>query len=920
MAMDDGVSKHTLLLVDADPKSLRVLEVSLKKAGFSVITAGNGVEALARLEHGAPELIISDTHMPQMDGFELCRRVKERAAWTKIPFVFLSSRKSIEDKIRGLELGVEDYLYKPIYIKEITTRVRILLQRQQREHLESHRDTRTRFAGQLSDIGVVDLVQTIDVNKKSGVVHIANVDGRRGGVFFRDGRVIDAEAGRLSGLEAAYRLFTWSEGSFEVEFRKIHRPDVIELSGQALLMEGMRRLDEWTRLCETLPPLSTVLEVNYFVLAERLGEIPDEVNRVLRLFDGRRSFLQVIEDSDFPDLEAASIVGRLLADRVVYQADAERGPAPPETTTGRLERWLAESPWANLDRTPIPEPVDVVGPASDSPTLPLQTLGATALMRSMSPAPRAPMTSPAPRAPMSSPAPRQAAASSHPGSSLQGQTMSGFARSLGDPRSSTPGGGPDLRKDRIITSPYGMPAIEDEARARIAAEALTAELNAAVAEAGRGRVGTPRDSASRALAEHDLAHGPTDTFVARPPARETPRAPQAQTVVGDDMDPRSRTTAPAGGADADAISRSATSTADGYAAVSPLEVGPAITARAGQEALEEDEEDEDEETRGEAEAEEPSDEEDEEDDEDDEEDEESAESDDEESDDDQDDEEDEEGDDDAQAEDRGGTSLLDAAPVPKVRRAGSARLGTPVPSYADLGAHREAAYSDTLKVEPVRRPWALWIAGTAIGLAGGLIFYLGRGPRPGAEGPAKPEAAVVEPGASVVPVPPPAVDLPAVNLPEHAPVGAAVAPVAGVVPVGGAGGTASTAPVAAKPEAAAGDVATLEKECKRAFSRGRHAEITTVCGRLLAARPRDAKAMVMLASAELDNGDVNKALSWAKQAIAIDAKQADAYVFIGGGEQELGHKKAARAAYEKYLQLAPNGRYAGDLRVIIEGL
>ena len=205
--MDTGQSKHSLLLVDGDPKSLRVLEVSLKKAGFEVVTATQGAEALGALQGALPDLIISDTDLDGMDGFDLCRQIKAKPEWAKIPFLFVSGRKSIEDKIRGLELGVEDYLTKPIYIKEIGIRVRTALQRAERERLESRREGRTKFTGDLADIGVVDLVQTIDLNRKSGIVHIVNRDGRRGAVFFREGRVIDAEVGRLSGAEAMYRLF-----------------------------------------------------------------------------------------------------------------------------------------------------------------------------------------------------------------------------------------------------------------------------------------------------------------------------------------------------------------------------------------------------------------------------------------------------------------------------------------------------------------------------------------------------------------------------------------------------------------------------------------------------------------------------------------------------------------------------------------
>ena len=127
------MAKQQLLLVDADSRSVRVLEVSLKKAGYSVTTAKDGLDALQKIELSMPDLILSDTRLPKMDGYALVRRLKEHAEWSLIPVVFLTSQKSIEDKIRGLELGVEDYLTKPIYIKEIITRLTLLLQKRDRE-------------------------------------------------------------------------------------------------------------------------------------------------------------------------------------------------------------------------------------------------------------------------------------------------------------------------------------------------------------------------------------------------------------------------------------------------------------------------------------------------------------------------------------------------------------------------------------------------------------------------------------------------------------------------------------------------------------------------------------------------------------------------------------------------------------------
>src|SRR5437762_12882356 len=125
--------------------------------------------------------------MPELDGFDFCKRLKTNNEWAQIPFIFLTGQKSVEDKIRGLELGVEDYLTKPIYLKEILTRVKILLQKKERASIQEKRDSKTKFAGLLSDMAVVDLIQTIEVSRKSGVIHVSS-GPKRGSIFFRNGK------------------------------------------------------------------------------------------------------------------------------------------------------------------------------------------------------------------------------------------------------------------------------------------------------------------------------------------------------------------------------------------------------------------------------------------------------------------------------------------------------------------------------------------------------------------------------------------------------------------------------------------------------------------------------------------------------------------------------------------------------------
>lgn len=372
------MAKQKLLLVDADPRSVRVLEVSLKKAGYSVTTATDGLDALAKIESLTPDLVLSDTRLPKLDGYTLVRKLKERSEWSQIPIVFLTSQKSIEDKIRGLELGVEDYLTKPIFVRELIARVNLLLARRTQENIATSRATltgRTRFAGSTQDMAVVDLLQTFEVSRKSGVVHLRGGGGQEGHIYFRDGKVVDAELGRLRGEEAIYRALIWNEATFEVEFKTIANEDVIGGSTQAILMEGMRRVDEWGRLCEQLPSLATVFEIDHAQLLERLNEIPDELNGILRLFDGKRTLNDVVDDSPFEDLSTLSTISKLYFEGLLVPkteaapaAKTDREPAPPHP----VERDSGKYPSGEMDVVPAtetvrPPPTPAPAPAAGGP-------------------------------------------------------------------------------------------------------------------------------------------------------------------------------------------------------------------------------------------------------------------------------------------------------------------------------------------------------------------------------------------------------------------------------------------------------------------------------------------------------------------------------------------------------------------------
>ncbi len=116
----------TILLVDDEPHILELCQMYLTTEGFTTVIAQDGEEALAKLAETAPDLMVLDLMMPRMDGWEVCRRVRQNS---NIPIIMLTARDDDVDKIVGLELGADDYLTKPFNPRELVARVRAVLRR-----------------------------------------------------------------------------------------------------------------------------------------------------------------------------------------------------------------------------------------------------------------------------------------------------------------------------------------------------------------------------------------------------------------------------------------------------------------------------------------------------------------------------------------------------------------------------------------------------------------------------------------------------------------------------------------------------------------------------------------------------------------------------------------------------------------------
>ena len=821
-------ARKTVLVVDSDVQSLRIVDVSLRRAGFDVSHASDGLVAAAQIERvPPPDLVISDIDLPGLDGLELCRRAKAPQSNRNIPFIFLA-RPSTTNKIRAFELGADDFLSKPVFVKEVVARVSALLQRHERERLSSGEGPGDRVTGSLTDLSTIDLLQTIATNGKSGVLHLHSATGGAGEIYFRKGAVVDAEVGRLSGSDAVYRLLSWTDGRFEIEWRNIRRRDTVALAAPALLMEGMRRLDEWTRLTQHLPSLDTVFEVDYRLLAERLADIPDEVNGILRLFDGVRTAMQVIDDCGLSDLDALTVIGKLSNEDLIRNVAgkvAEDGAGPD------LEGWLSE-------------------PGAAAPP----------------PAPAPPISDGEPRFRRASDTPVPVARAEH--TSERERERERPERDRPSEREDRPAAAMSERRDRSASSDHRSGGAASEAQmmpeSRPEEPAVVIPFPTATPSARQTLVsptGGPHAAVAGEISNGLSASSPPPP-TASPPAPVP--APLAHTSVS-----IPRSTDPGLGPVAPVPVAPSPSTAGATFTERPATPAPAPAAPPPR-------------------------------------------------------------------LDELPTPVHTATPLhtatPAARRDSSPKV--PALPFSDSASRwmsegdeihtRRSTKTDALEElgVPSRTRGLAFVAAVAV-VAGGALFAV----RQMRGGEHKPDVASVTSEAAPAAAPPPAAELAPPGPPAAKPTEIAAAPPIEKIttpepakPNPAGSPEAAPAAPAGEPTAVSADFPQLLTACQTAFNSGRMKDATAACTVAVQANPDSPKAVALLAHAEFNRSHRKEALSWAEKAIALDPKTADAYVIVGGVQQDAGRNADAKAAYRKYLELAPKGQYAADLRAIVDSL
>jgi CheY-like chemotaxis protein len=236
-----------LLVADDNPLVLDLI-VKGMEPHCEVISATDGADALLKIVDDPPDVILCDYKMPGLDGRQLYEKLRGREQTRHIPFLFVASRTDIEERLRPLVDGVEEFIPKPFFIKDL---VRIAKKVVDRLHLEKLQKRASRpgvIQGRLEEMSIVDLMQSLEIGQKSCRL-IVHHGAEQGELYFASGQCRDAKVGKLEGDHAVYRVVGWADGQFEIDFNAANASTrtTTTRGTTGLLMEAMRLLDESNR-------------------------------------------------------------------------------------------------------------------------------------------------------------------------------------------------------------------------------------------------------------------------------------------------------------------------------------------------------------------------------------------------------------------------------------------------------------------------------------------------------------------------------------------------------------------------------------------------------------------------------------------------------------------------------------------------
>lgn len=321
----------------ADNHRERALQIAdaCRAHGLAPRTVGHGTRALEVALQEPPAVLVAPFELPLIDASKLASILRANPKTAQVRFVFLDDGEGQGPRSDYLD----EVVSLPCEPNELALLIEGIVNRQARiEDVGKASSEQKGVSGELSQISLPDLIQLFQVNQKSGVIALRRRSGseqeEHGAITVAAGEIVQAAVGAVEGEKALFRLLTWSVGSFEFRDGTDDVVRQIQTPTRNLLMEGMRQVDELTRLGDQLPPAgsSVALRVKSAELPNTIHALTQEVLLLLELY---ATVQDVVDRCSYPDYQVLRTL-QTLAERGMIEIRQDVAPAPTLTEAERL--------------------------------------------------------------------------------------------------------------------------------------------------------------------------------------------------------------------------------------------------------------------------------------------------------------------------------------------------------------------------------------------------------------------------------------------------------------------------------------------------------------------------------------------------------------------------------------------------------
>jgi DNA-binding response OmpR family regulator len=344
-----------VLVIEPQASTRGLMQFGLVRGGFQVTSVRSAEEAERVLGQGpSPSLVVSETRLPGLDGVTFCARLR-RSALAEVPVLLLTTRPSEATTAQALSAGAHDLLAKPLFVGDLVTLAR----------LESSRAPGSpTLVASTREVSIAAALRALLAGTRSGRL----VLGTSAELLFRAGQVVSAQVRNVRGERALRRMLFLGEGAYAVHLGPVRAAGELTVDLRALCGPWADALGAWRSLARVSIPLEAVLCPDLRSLLAQIAQLPEEVEPVVRLFDGERTVRAVVLESSLPESLVLQVTNRLYASGALLPARVARARGlepmpqrvrtgwddpPPRTTTPGVTPLV---PWPT-GQTPAPAPL-----------------------------------------------------------------------------------------------------------------------------------------------------------------------------------------------------------------------------------------------------------------------------------------------------------------------------------------------------------------------------------------------------------------------------------------------------------------------------------------------------------------------------------------------------------------------------------